>query len=42
MFVFQLYVHNKNYEEMYQSINKEDMPEEYGGNGGTIKEIIGK
>ncbi|CAH0726595.1 unnamed protein product, partial [Brenthis ino] len=36
-----LYVHNKNYEEMYESgICKEELPVEYGGNGGTIKEII--
>nr|ATY51904.1 CTD6 [Heliconius melpomene] len=35
-----LYVHNKNYEEMYQSICKEELPVEYGGNGGTVNEII--
>ncbi|XP_064076633.1 uncharacterized protein LOC135194772 [Vanessa tameamea] len=36
-----LYVHNKNYEEMYShGISKDILPTEYGGNGGTIKEII--
>ncbi|XP_026324471.1 alpha-tocopherol transfer protein-like [Hyposmocoma kahamanoa] len=35
-----LYVHNKNYEEMYKYIPKDVLPAEYGGNGGTIKEII--
>ncbi|XP_046961266.1 clavesin-1-like [Vanessa cardui] len=36
-----LYVHNKNYEEMYShGISKDILPAEYGGNGGTIKEII--
>lgn len=35
-----LYVHNKNYDEMYQYISKDILPAEYGGNGGTIKEII--
>ncbi|KPI93909.1 Clavesin-2 [Papilio xuthus] len=34
-----LYVHNKNYEEMYKYIPKEILPSEYGGDGGTIKEI---
>ncbi|CAH2238103.1 jg18486 [Pararge aegeria aegeria] len=34
-----LYVHNKNYEEMYQYIPKEILPAEYGGNCGTFKEI---
>ncbi|XP_050361887.1 uncharacterized protein LOC126781108 [Nymphalis io] len=37
-----LYVHNKNYEEMYShGISKDILPVEYGGNGGTINEIIG-
>ncbi|XP_026324459.1 retinol-binding protein pinta-like [Hyposmocoma kahamanoa] len=35
-----LYVHNKNYEEMYKYIPKDILPAEYGGNGGTIKEIV--
>ncbi|XP_026757244.1 alpha-tocopherol transfer protein-like [Galleria mellonella] len=35
-----LYVHNKNYEEMYKHIPKDILPAEYGGNGGTIKEIV--
>ncbi|XP_026326255.1 alpha-tocopherol transfer protein-like [Hyposmocoma kahamanoa] len=35
-----LHVHNKNYEEMYKYIPKDVLPAEYGGNGGTIKEII--
>ncbi|XP_047516143.1 uncharacterized protein LOC125056869 [Pieris napi] len=35
-----LHVHNKNYEEMYQHIPKEILPVEYGGNGGTIAEIV--
>ncbi|CAH2104808.1 unnamed protein product [Euphydryas editha] len=36
-----LYVHNKNYEEMYShGISKDVLPVEYGGNGGTIAEII--
>ncbi|KAJ2953522.1 hypothetical protein O0L34_g1124 [Tuta absoluta] len=35
-----LYVHNKNYEEMYKHISKDVLPAEYGGNGGTTKEII--
>ncbi|KAL4715096.1 hypothetical protein ACJJTC_012143 [Scirpophaga incertulas] len=35
-----LHVHNKNYEEMYQHIPKEVLPEEYGGCAGTIIEII--
>ncbi|XP_014362969.2 alpha-tocopherol transfer protein-like [Papilio machaon] len=34
-----LYVHNKNYEDMYKYIPKEILPSEYGGNGGTVKEI---
>ncbi|KPI93908.1 Alpha-tocopherol transfer protein-like [Papilio xuthus] len=35
----QLYVHNKNYDEMYKYISKDILPTEYGGEGGTIKEI---
>ncbi|CAH2066482.1 unnamed protein product, partial [Iphiclides podalirius] len=35
-----LYVHNKNYDEMYKHIPKEILPTEYGGSGGNIKEII--
>lgn len=38
----QLFVHNKNYEEMYKHIPKEILPAEYGGNGGTIPEIMGE
>lgn len=37
----QLYVHNKNYEDMYKYIPKEILPAEYGGDGGTVKEITG-
>lgn len=39
--MFQLYVHNKNYEELYKYIPQETLPAEYGGNAGTIKEISG-
>ncbi|XP_045490789.1 alpha-tocopherol transfer protein-like [Colias croceus] len=35
-----LYVHNTNYEELYKYVPKEVLPVEYGGNGGTIPEII--
>ncbi|CAG9567044.1 unnamed protein product [Danaus chrysippus] len=35
----QLYVHNNNFEELYKHIPKEILPNEYGGNGGSIKEI---
>ncbi|XP_068620796.1 uncharacterized protein [Battus philenor] len=35
-----LYVHNKNYDELYKHIPKDILPVEYGGKGGTIKEII--
>ncbi|KAG6446333.1 alpha-tocopherol transfer protein-like [Manduca sexta] len=35
-----LYVHNKNYDEMYKYIPQDILPEEYGGTGGTIPEII--
>nr|XP_053605471.1 alpha-tocopherol transfer protein-like [Plodia interpunctella] len=34
-----LYVHNKNYEEMYKVIPKDHLPAEYGGNAGTIQDI---
>ncbi|XP_050675542.1 alpha-tocopherol transfer protein-like [Leptidea sinapis] len=34
-----LYVHNKNFDELYKTIPKEILPVEYGGNGGTIPEI---
>ncbi|KPJ11749.1 Clavesin-2 [Papilio machaon] len=37
--VISLYVHNKNYDEMYKYICKDILPAEYGGEGGTIKEI---
>ncbi|XP_063838772.1 alpha-tocopherol transfer protein-like [Ostrinia nubilalis] len=35
-----LYVHNKNYDEMYKSIPREVLPKEYGGDAGTIQEIV--
>ncbi|CAB3231192.1 unnamed protein product [Arctia plantaginis] len=35
-----LYVHNKNYEALYERVPKEILPAEYGGNGGTIEEIV--
>ncbi|GBP41111.1 Alpha-tocopherol transfer protein [Eumeta japonica] len=35
-----LYVHNKNYDEMYQYISKDILPAEYGGDGGSIPSII--
>ncbi|XP_052756841.1 alpha-tocopherol transfer protein-like [Galleria mellonella] len=35
-----LYVHNKNYEELYKYIPKDILPIEYGGTGGTIDEIM--
>ncbi|CAK1549783.1 unnamed protein product [Leptosia nina] len=35
-----LHVHNRNYEEMYQYVPKEILPVEYGGNGGTIPELV--
>ncbi|CAG9567045.1 unnamed protein product [Danaus chrysippus] len=34
-----LYVHNKNFEELYKHVPQEILPKEYGGNGGSIKEI---
>ncbi|XP_060807666.1 uncharacterized protein LOC106142999 [Amyelois transitella] len=34
-----LFVHNKNYDEMYKEIPKEILPAEYGGNSGTMAEI---
>nr|XP_049708172.1 alpha-tocopherol transfer protein-like [Helicoverpa armigera] len=34
-----LYVHNKNYEELYKHIPKDVLPAEYGGNAGTIDDI---
>ncbi|XP_023953658.2 alpha-tocopherol transfer protein-like [Bicyclus anynana] len=34
-----LYVHNKNYDEMYKFIPQEILPTEYGGKAGTFKEI---
>ncbi|XP_075992123.1 alpha-tocopherol transfer protein-like [Anticarsia gemmatalis] len=34
-----LYVHNKNYDAMYQHIPKDILPKEYGGNGGSVAEI---
>lgn len=39
--LFQLHVHNKDYEALYKHVPKEILPTEYGGNGGSIKEIIG-
>ncbi|KAJ0181738.1 hypothetical protein K1T71_002460 [Dendrolimus kikuchii] len=35
-----LYVHNKNYDAMYQYISKDILPTEYGGNGGSINDIL--
>lgn len=35
-----LYVHNKNYDELYKHVSKDILPKEYGGNGGTIHEVI--
>ncbi|GBP41113.1 Alpha-tocopherol transfer protein [Eumeta japonica] len=35
-----LYVHNKNYDEMYKYISKDILPAEYGGDGGSIPSII--
>lgn len=35
-----MYVHNKNYEEMYKHIPQEVLPAEYGGKGGAMQEII--
>ncbi|XP_059059455.1 alpha-tocopherol transfer protein-like [Achroia grisella] len=35
-----LHVHNKNYNELYKHIPKDVLPAEYGGNGGTIAEIL--
>ncbi|CAH0404715.1 unnamed protein product [Chilo suppressalis] len=35
-----IFVHNRNYEDMYKYIPKEILPKEYGGYGGTIQEII--
>lgn len=40
--MLQLFVHNKNYEEMYKHVPKDLLPAEYGGNGGNIKDIIGR
>ena len=37
----QMVVHGSNYESMYDSIPKEMLPEEYGGEGGTVQEIAG-
>lgn len=37
-----MYVHNKNYEQMYKHIPKEELPAEYGGTAGTIKDITGR
>ncbi|XP_023953080.1 alpha-tocopherol transfer protein-like [Bicyclus anynana] len=34
-----LYVHGKNYDALYQHIPKHLLPAEYGGEGGSIKEI---
>lgn len=40
--MLQLYVHNKNYEAMYKYIPKDVLPTEYGGNGGSVKDNIGR
>uniref|UniRef100_A0A2A4IU45 CRAL-TRIO domain-containing protein n=1 Tax=Heliothis virescens TaxID=7102 RepID=A0A2A4IU45_HELVI len=34
-----LFVHNKNFDELYKYVPKEALPAEYGGNAGTIDEI---
>ncbi|CAD0196268.1 unnamed protein product [Chrysodeixis includens] len=34
-----LFVHNKNYDELYKHIPQESLPAEYGGKAGTIAEI---
>ncbi|CAH4004614.1 unnamed protein product [Pieris brassicae] len=33
-------IHNKNYEEFYKCVPREVLPAEYGGDGGTMREII--
>ncbi|KAI8427673.1 hypothetical protein MSG28_002137 [Choristoneura fumiferana] len=35
-----LHVHNKDYEALYKHVPKEILPTEYGGNGGSLKEIV--
>ncbi|KAL4718926.1 hypothetical protein ACJJTC_000009 [Scirpophaga incertulas] len=35
-----IFVHNRNYDDLYNYIPKKILPEEYGGNGGVVKEII--
>ncbi|XP_038208489.1 clavesin-2-like [Zerene cesonia] len=35
-----LLVHNKNYDEMYTYIPKDTLPAEYGGNAGTVDQIV--
>lgn len=35
-------VHGKDFEPLYKYVSKDVLPLEYGGNGGTIQEIIGK
>lgn len=37
---FQLFVHNKNLESFYEHVPKNILPVEYGGENGTIQEII--
>lgn len=41
-FTFQLFVHNKDYEAFYKHVPKEILPKEYGGDGGTTKEMLGE
>ncbi|CAK1603323.1 unnamed protein product [Parnassius mnemosyne] len=35
-----LYVHNTDFESLYKFVPKEILPAEYGGNGGSIQELI--
>ncbi|XP_064292148.1 alpha-tocopherol transfer protein-like [Plodia interpunctella] len=38
-FKSRLYVHNKGFDDLYKFVPREILPEEYGGSGGTVKEI---
>lgn len=39
---FQVFVHNEDMEALYKFVPKDILPTEYGGNGGSIPELIGK